>query len=207
MNNLKQCGLALYMYANDYEEYLPPMRYNEGGWFAWNELIIPYLFTGKKITDYQFGVMKTTRSGSKPIMACQSARPEIKTRNSDTYTYGVNYGWRDDTFAPFGIYITNTSYKGSKKLSQIKNQKCFLVTDATNIWILNIILDNPFDIDTDGDGIKDSHSGTSIYFPRSWYNYLAPRHSKGLNALLADGSVKYIPFLEFITNLDYWRIR
>ncbi|MCM8786280.1 MAG: DUF1559 domain-containing protein [Candidatus Omnitrophica bacterium] len=215
MSNLKQCGLALYMYANDYDEFLPPANYREGAWYYWWELIVPYLGRSEIIGSnppypkYEFGRKTSFRTGAIPFMSCPSARNENKTRNSPDYTYGVNYYWDGRVFQTivFGVYQTGIPYyRGSKKLSQIKNQKCFLVADSTSSTIYNI-LGHPLNVDTDGDGVNDTNSawapGTG-YFPQGQYNYSSPRHSKGYNALLADGSVKYIPLLEFLTDLDYW---
>ena len=55
MNNLKQLGLAFYLYANDYDGYLPPYKYGPA-WSsaappAWYQLVNPYF--GKPM-DYTF---------------------------------------------------------------------------------------------------------------------------------------------------------
>ncbi|MCM8829207.1 MAG: DUF1559 domain-containing protein, partial [Candidatus Omnitrophica bacterium] len=213
MNNLKQCGFAFHMYANDYDEFLPPAYYREGNYDYWFHLIAIYL--GKSIDHnsstpykFEFGLMKPSRPQGIPFMPCPSARIEIKTRNNDTYTYSVNYyyGSRDDTvIGVFGPYQTGSPYyKGSKKLSQIKNQNCFLVVDGTYNSGYKI-LGAPWNTDTDADGVNDTYYYLLSDLPRSQYNYTSPRHSNGYTALMADGSVKYINFLEFLTNQEYWR--
>ncbi|MDD2711050.1 MAG: LacI family DNA-binding transcriptional regulator [Verrucomicrobiae bacterium] len=72
MNNLRQCGLALIQYAQDFEGYLP-CPWN--GQKVWGELL------------YSKGYVKDSN-----IYFCPSANGS-KTFNS---TYGMNYGWPEN---------------------------------------------------------------------------------------------------------------
>ncbi|MFH0796774.1 MAG: DUF1559 domain-containing protein [Candidatus Omnitrophota bacterium] len=113
-NNLKQLGLAFFMYSQDNDGYLPVGSHPST--FPWYQSVSPYL--GKAISSDCFG---------REYFRCPSGR-------ADTWTYGVNMG---DTlsYAPFA-FGTDT-IPGSRKLDNV-NTNCFLVADSNVGIIFNI---------------------------------------------------------------------
>ncbi|MBI4023778.1 MAG: DUF1559 domain-containing protein [Verrucomicrobia bacterium] len=189
MNNLKQLGVAFFLYAQDNNDFLPPNK--EGGWATattWCRYVSPYL--GKKESD-ALGALSPL-SSYPGYLACPSA----KATSADSYSYGVNYANpnTDGVFnwAPFG---------GSKRITVIQ-PACFLAADtfADNPYSLLICSGkfSPWTWDADNDGILDS----STIPPGTPYGGVDPRHSKGSNFLFVDGSVRRVSLLDWVTNKD-----
>lgn len=93
INNLKQIGNGIFMYANDYNDYLP--RYTAPGptYMKWQDCIAPYIIPGINIrwnNDYYNAQAKDVPSGP---FACpaQNWRPNETNRNMiNIKHYGLN---------------------------------------------------------------------------------------------------------------------
>lgn len=84
VNNLKQLGIGMLMYSEDYDESWMPSRCpdgNTGNWFEWSVLVQPYIKNGSTVVDNYY-------SG---VFACPSA-PVPGQAN--------NYKPRTDVFQP-----------------------------------------------------------------------------------------------------------
>jgi len=90
MNNLKQLYTALKMYANDYDQYLPPYRPGGGVWYwnDWATRILPYI--GGKL---QFPQNENERfAGFCKVFACPTDRSQTIPKCSYGY-YAYPLEW------------------------------------------------------------------------------------------------------------------
>ena len=194
MNNLKQLGVAFYVYADDYRGTFPPFK--ESGVAitpAWDRMISHYL--GKPDSE-GFGVMPpiSTYPG---YMVCPSAKVNDQSRGS----YGVHYTGGGGDLSR-GVFEWG-HWGGSRKIADTK-PTCFLAADIAVINPWRAILNgNAFALnwdDHDDDGVPDSN-----FYPRDpWvpYNGIGTRHSNGCNFLLADGSVRWLSVKQWLGNQD-----
>ncbi|MFH0796768.1 MAG: DUF1559 domain-containing protein [Candidatus Omnitrophota bacterium] len=140
INNLKQLGLAFFMYAQDNDDFLPAYQ-NDGG-VIWTWQVSPYL--GKTIY-LRFGMN---------YMKCPNEKKDIES-------YGVNIGLFGSTHSPFW----STSYT-AVRFDHVK-PGCFLVADtkgdSQNPWWActvnpidygGTLMDAPF-----YNGLNPRHSG------------------------------------------------
>jgi prepilin-type N-terminal cleavage/methylation domain-containing protein/prepilin-type processing-associated H-X9-DG protein len=93
LNNCKQWGLAVNMYADDWQDYLPAE--GSGGAasaspYAWYNVLPPYVGVPSLVTLYTQGKGPTARS--KSMYTCPSTRncPDITTDATPFYMYGMN---------------------------------------------------------------------------------------------------------------------
>ena len=100
MNNLKQLGLAIMMYTNDYGEYLPPARLNEV--VMWPNYLYSY-FSSKKLSlsDVYWRNIYLLK---KEIWTCPTG-----ARGGVTY------------IMPSGLSLNTALNRGWRKLSRISN--------------------------------------------------------------------------------------
>ncbi|MCM8830362.1 MAG: DUF1559 domain-containing protein [Candidatus Omnitrophica bacterium] len=182
VNNLKQAGLAINMYAMDYDGFLVPWSMPEN--IYWSVLIGYYLGKPNK----HFGTKSPYN-----FMPCPSER-----KNPYSH-YGAHRAIGMTSSTPEKLIFTRT-VDGGKKLEKIK-PTCFLLGET---YRLDLVIPSPsvpgynFTIDNDGDGVPD----TSQYEPLFIYNRFSPRHNNGGNFLFADGSVKWVSLHGFLTNQD-----
>ncbi|NIA07847.1 MAG: hypothetical protein GWP14_09500, partial [Actinobacteria bacterium] len=129
-----QIGLAMRLYAGDYDDRLPPTW--QPGWVWWAGAIRPYMerMRGESQVGYQTWEDPALTESS--AIVCPSYMdPE------PNYTYGCNYG---DVFK--GVSLPDGSSECTK-LPDVPPTK-FLVADAGNVIIYNW----PTIVDTDYDG-------------------------------------------------------
>jgi len=172
ISQLKQIGLALFMYAQDYRGALPPHQQGGPPWRLWSQLISPYL--GKPQGAY----------AGLSYFRC----PDVPRGNN---SYGSNYGAN-----PNREYIFETERNGgSMHLDRVARlyPDAYLIGEASSMQIYSPNAYR-FRVDWDGDGILDS---TGVTNP---YNNARFRHIDQGNFLFADGSVKSIYRLDWIAN-------
>ncbi|MDD3926051.1 MAG: prepilin-type N-terminal cleavage/methylation domain-containing protein [bacterium] len=137
-SNLRQIGMAMLMYAQDYDSCLP--MYQSGGYF-WYFRLSTYL---SRPLNQAVGVN---------YLICPSLDSEKeKTYGvTGTVSYGANYGNVFNTTKPCGVDEISL--------------KTFLVGDAvgTNIYSPKTY---PFKVDSDGDGINDTTATWSLPYNR-----------------------------------------
>lgn len=179
-SQLKQAGLGLMQYINDYNGYLPPLRIdgnintywmgqiNEymglkwGQWFAWNYMRCPE----------------------------DPGKPPPSGPAKYYYTYGAHYDGSSSVFKVFA----ESGQGWSKKISQVK-PNLFLIADG--IWYqLECPRYRSFDIDYDGDGILDTDTAVQPY------NYFNFPHANSGNFLFGDGAVRSYLRKDWAQNKD-----
>jgi prepilin-type processing-associated H-X9-DG protein len=184
MNNLKQIGMAMLMYVNDYDEYFPRCVYGWGtGAHAehWHTILMKLGYFGK--TKRGASEMTNFLRSEWRVFVCPSA-PNLKT----TGTYGIpGWDWRYISYGYNYYYIGGSAGVGGNlyqpaKLSQIKRpSRTILVTDSIAITATN--------------GVPTSYNaGYFLISPSPCYNETSghphARHNKVVNVLWVDGHVE-----------------
>ncbi|MBX3110653.1 MAG: DUF1559 domain-containing protein [Fimbriimonadaceae bacterium] len=119
LSNMKQIGLALQMYANDYDDVNTPSQYGSGGdntqsLIAWTTTVHPYIKNGDQKLDAHGTVVSKGKAG---IYTCPSA-PQVDQNNVEVegYPYGLHHQifadniWSyDPAFMPAGQLVTSMS--------------------------------------------------------------------------------------------------
>ena len=167
MSNLRQCGIALFMYANDWDGYLPC--------YAPTAKVSPYL---EQSPDLHFGL---------DYMRCPSG-------GEDSDTYGCNY----TNLFEYPVGHQYSFGRGQLKLDRVSSNVYMMADARINAIFTPNTGGRTMDTDQDGDGIDDSYSSAS----GARYNRFQPRHNRGGNFLLVDGSVRWYSLLDFIANKD-----
>jgi len=198
MNNLKQIGLALAQYLQDYDEYFPPASYTSGwafGEMTWDQLLWKYI--GEK-RNYFSGIEVKT-------FVCPSDRIKRSSTSLGKRSYSINRGEyvvhdgktqiEGVTTAPVNLY---TAYK--KKLSQIE--------DISGSVVVAEIKDR-YNYAAGNNWCYFSFSGwgTNDEQRRDVYSlYGGKDHNGGSNYLFVDGHVEYIPLHRLTNNIfTTWR--
>lgn len=187
INNLRQIGLAIFMYACDEGGYVP---WGESGdeehYYSyttkdnWIYGIAPYLGIPKSIWGApNYPELWSHRAYGKII--CPSRKVG--------WTYGCNYSMSLGVFnyrEGIGAALT--------KLDRV-SPTTFLVADATAYVIYSPICASwPLTRDLDYDGLNDSCASAD-------YNYADPkRHNNGANYLFPDGHVEWISMQKWESN-------
>ena len=199
-SNLKQCGLALQLYAGDYDGYNLKVRKvtASGTQAAWNNALLGWKYyasgSGQKIDLQQYSCLPYL-SGPESVTRCPASLPETPARSHFSYgmmevTYCGNWpnikdsvGNIDRRLTPTDKYIISRNFK----------------TPATTVFLA----------DTDFTGL----SGKAAYSPKS-FKHTEPetqegvaggvmaRHSRKANCLLADGHVSALSKGELATTAN-----
>lgn len=191
--NLKQIGLAITMYANDYDETLPdsqplfcmlPTATNGRRSNAWQGAIMPYV---KNIRIF----VCPSRPSLKPVQVNYGTDAADAT-DLTGYAYNGAYWGPLGTACPFDYPASgDDGYSGLDHyvaLSSIGDpSRTVMVTDSPTDGS-----DEIGDGDTTYDGVRATstvwqmyvNSGYTQYYPES-------RHNNGFNVLYADGHVKF----------------
>ena len=177
-NNLRQIGIALRLYSEDWSGYYPLFsHYNNANpqcwWTLWGAMIQPYVGKGPQHVGWNYLVCPT--------------RP---SKEYGVYTYGVNY--------PYIMgYPASAGYgqKGSAKLNKVPSE-VFVIADAREYVVYH-----PqwwwFGTDRDGDGVLDTFNDPSM---QNYNAFGGGVHRQGANCLFADGRVRYIRTIDWVTN-------
>jgi len=165
MNNLKQIGLAMAMYTQDWDEYFVPWD-NSAGTNPW------------PLTLKNLGYIKYTDITKAKVYQCPSLRAKVYFPQS--VSYGYNYYHIGSSRRYSTLDYPAACYTPPAKLSQIrKPSETILLVDARSYsntyhaWIGYYIT---FD----------------SYQPNNGYIGAYARHSSGLNVCWVDGHVSYV---------------
>ncbi|HOJ31591.1 MAG TPA: DUF1559 domain-containing protein [bacterium] len=185
MGNLKQIGLAIFMYANDHDGILVP--FNAGS----TTNVHPTNYWYKILAD-EYGinlVVPVTGIIGLTFLRCPSFKMYRKYFTAqEMASYGANY--RDGA---------RFSYAGTKLMKLDRLPKtCYLVVDCYGTYTISP-LQYTRDIDVDGDGLNDSWS---VVYPSWPYFGICLRHNGFANFLIVDGSVKPYTGKDWATNRD-----
>jgi len=175
MNNLKQLGLAIMMYVNDYNEYFPPYNvtnYWPNNW-TWGQNL------------YSKGYIKSSQVFACPtFLATTLDKRFLRDMTNPGYTEFIHYGYNWLNIGSsyrYGASGSGVPYYPPAKLSQIKKpDKTLLLVDS----YLNYNPRYGYYI------VYDSSSGQSPH----------NRHEKGFIILWVDGHVSYFK----MTGTDPW---
>jgi len=176
MNNLKQIGLAFFMYSNDYNDYLPAAKTNYPNYWVnpWNWQLNPYL-QNKQPTSFSAPELRSILYTD--VFRCPSKFP-FDLSSSDLTRF-VSYGMyavapAKGGFADDGV---ETGVFAHIKLSRVRGSPSFeVVTDPSRILLVS-------DHNEGYEGIRNRNCMTA--FPALY-------HSGGNNVLFFDGSVRWI---------------
>jgi prepilin-type N-terminal cleavage/methylation domain-containing protein/prepilin-type processing-associated H-X9-DG protein len=172
-SNLKQIGLAMAQYAQDYDGILMPYADGTGNYVISGTFLDPYITKAKKPLSEEF-------------LRCPS-----NPRTKNQFSYGVNYP------CVFGYAQPNTYGQHGGPILDKVPMNVFMVADAIDFYIVQPQIGGAWTYDSDGDGLNDSTSSTAKPYNR-WY----PAHNGGGNCLFPDWHVKWVSIPDFLGNKD-----
>ncbi len=168
--NLKQVGLAIQMYGNDYNGYL---RHGCGGFANWKQsgilMLSPYLGGKDFETVGNNGKYKNDLYIPKAFFCPDHLDAfQKRTHNQAAKTYGIAYNWSD--------YNTNPLYR----------QPTFITNDSDKRQIpVNQLI-----VAADVIGVEDNPMNNSLqYYNDTRYGVIHARHNGMANTLYGDGKV------------------
>jgi len=175
MNNLKQIGLAMIMYTQDWNEYFVPWAWESPSYADSN--LWPEVFNN-------LGYLKYTKISKAKVYQCPNFRQPFPYTEYPHYIhYGYNYFHIGSSYVycPASYSYNQKLNSPPAKLSQIKKpSETILLVDsymyvsltqpAVGYWV-----------------VKDNYFGTVTYAPQAH-----ARHSNGLNVCWVDGHVSYV---------------
>jgi prepilin-type N-terminal cleavage/methylation domain-containing protein len=128
-SNLRQLGIAIYSYTNDYNGTLPQLYYQGRDWtrHGWAVYVSPYL-ARKDLTNDCFG-MNYMRCPS--TLSWEAVAPLWAT-NKEFYSYAAHYGYGNSKNEniyelPFVAYMVNGSVPWVK-IDRVRS--CYMVVDG-----------------------------------------------------------------------------
>lgn len=183
-SNLKQIGAAAFMYAEEYDQFVPRGRAGGTG-KAWFQLFMPFLSEKPKNNDYR----------SVDIFRCHSYPDK-----EQTVCYVVN-GWE---------FRNRTDMTGSEIVDPSKLSECmqpaftiFLADNEDGTW-RHIVTSAASDGHNRCDVWNPGHMPTSTsHDVTTGRRVAAARHRKGANCLFLDWHVEWIATEDH--NIDMWR--
>lgn len=193
-NNLKQFGTALAMYVVDWNGFLPtasgPATLN-----YWNFALCRYLEVSTDNKYWRLCYDSPPNYIAK--FKCYSALPNNLASGTTVY-YGANTASSGPANSLFSYPFVASSANCPVKINKVPNT-CFVFTDADLGYSIPNPLINPFFVDRDGDGLKDTNDYPGVKI----YNNGAPkRHSNGANYAVIDGHVVYLTMKQWEMNTN-----
>ena len=184
LSNLRQCGIVFHMYAGDNEDYLPPMRSNEGviGNWPWD---MPQT-TVSNLLAYGF---------ERDILYCPSF---AKQNNDDLWNFTSRFkvlGYAFATRYSPRVRSTNTFEKLGNAVITLRDRSVVDLGMAGAIVVADATLSN-------GDDMEDRTRNNYTKVDGGWKGHSSPHLHKqmpaGGNALYMDSHVDWIPFERMI---------
>jgi len=205
MSNLKQMGLGIMQYTQDYDENFPPAyiqfttaadAYNppEGGTYSWTgsvwywqEIIYPYVKTAAK------------RNSTGTVFRCPDS-------DTNMPLYRGNYGCNRILMPNVGVSAGVTTTTNIATL--VSSASTYMIMDAGADYMLPSDVTGPRNVNwylpgsaaittPSGSPPNDAQSetdGTVNYYA----DYQSGRHMGGVNTLFADGHVKWLTAAEMV---------
>jgi prepilin-type N-terminal cleavage/methylation domain-containing protein/prepilin-type processing-associated H-X9-DG protein len=175
VNNHKQMGLAILMYANDNNDYLPQLSLLNNTF--WQDRIVTYLIAAQGSTNNPYQWRQ-----NEPVFVC----PDTTLVNT-LVSPGVNAGYRS--------YGVNKEFM----TSQAETTEMFKLgnvpqpTDKAFVFDFNDTIVSFVMVASDANGVNRS----------TWSSKIVPRHNRGksVNELWADGHASTLAFTSFTTNI------
>ena len=184
--NLKQIGIALHNYHDEYKTFPPAFVRGPDGrpWHSWRVLILPFLNEEKLFAEYRFdepwnGPHNWLLSQRRPeVFVCTAAKPNISP-NQTTYVavVGSETLWPNE-----GATGVNDILDGTSNTILVVE-----VRDASIPWLA------PNDLTFEEACVALSEEAGRR--PSSW-------HTGGVHVLMADGNVR---FVNSAINPDIWK--
>jgi len=174
MSNLKQIGIAVMMYCQDYNEVLPSVNIGQN----WYIKLLRY--TNPKLSGVPVAEYPAKPKGPVTVFVCPSNRYYYTSGSTTPWSYAVNYTMNMEC----GILFTGGPSNYPRKYASIKKPSEKV-----------IIGDSTYGPGTTGSGI--SYIGTYIWFQggtayvgtnNRWLGYI---HNDGSNLLWVDGHVSW----------------
>jgi prepilin-type N-terminal cleavage/methylation domain-containing protein/prepilin-type processing-associated H-X9-DG protein len=209
-SNLKQMGLALMMYGQDYDGFMPPSQLPSTGLsFSWPTMVQPY------IKNAQVFVCPSGERGTSSVSFASANGVGGGAYTGVTVNSPTPFNLcGDGTSIPLGCVVPSLSYArnfipnqaGSWATPGFYNgNKSGFVTTGTTLSVNDAAIEEPattihvFDAWTQNTGWGNSIRGVqqeirTDRFPNYTASKVANRHSDGFNAIFGDGHVKWVKF-------------
>jgi len=172
IGNLKQAGLAITLYCNDNNDYIPPEDYYPTG--IWQDYLQQYLSSNKT-----FGCN---------FMRCPSAP------HAAVYTYGcLSDEGNTGPFVRLGTYGPTNK---QRKLARCTPDTILIGDTSAPGYSYRIVYNAALTNDLDGDGVLDSCGATAAFK----YNYMDARHTNGMDFVFADGHAAWLSVKTLFSN-------
>ena len=191
VGNLKQIGLAVIMYADDWDGYLPQASAPFGAPLSWQDRLVPYLSRLQNVTIANYN----WRRNQKTFMCPSSRLNKIHMGPVSPDTYGYrSYGVSQEFMtADDGTYM-----KGPFKMGAVDSP-----ADKALVFDYN-------DLDPNGSSGHPSDVNTVLHVDDtnlssgSWRARIIPRHGKSVvNLLFADTHVESRQFSSLTSSNFY----
>ena len=175
LGNMRQWGLALGMYADDWNDYMPyegsgytdpiDKSYNLGAWY---NVLSPYIGSPSLAALYDSTPPMIPVPGQKSIWMCPSIRQKVDASSlgptSPYFAYAMNR------------VLTGLSGKLYKRSIAVQPSQTVFLTES----------------EADGTPAHDVFPYTDGYYIGAKANIVAPRHSGGDNLVFVDGHAEWV---------------
>jgi len=209
-SNMRQWGFAVQMYVNENKGFLPPFMSDGSGTYGtmWDSAIAKYL--GMKVIDLSLTPTQQynawVENFYKPMRRCPTDPETYISANYGAYYQPANSTWAKFR-APFN-YAVMPGYKWTQmRVTKIRGSSKLILFGEGYRFIYSYAVWAP-DMDTDGDGIKDTNSGVNSGGAAPWYNFNGghPKvHSGRSNVVMVDGHVENLHYKIWINpNNGLW---